>query len=174
MKLYEITTELIPIQNQLSESDGELTLDLEKTFDSLNMALEEKVSNIGRMFLNLEVDAEEIAGQEAALKERLAKVTAKRKAKENLQKRLADYVKANMEAVKREKFDFRIFKVWIQNNGGDARVEITNNEAVPGKFIDIVPAKMEVNLDRIRDAAEAGENVSAFAQLKRGTHLRIK
>src|SRR3972149_1032259 len=146
MKLYEITTELIPIQNQLSESDGELTLDLEKTFDSLNMALEE----------------------------RLAKVTAKRKAKENLQKRLADYVKANMEAVKREKFDFRIFKVWIQNNGGDARVEITNNEAVPGKFIDIVPAKMEVNLDRIRDAAEAGENVSAFAQLKRGTHLRIK
>src|SRR3990172_422836 len=106
MKLYEITTELIPIQNQLSESDGELTLDLEKTFDSLNMALEEKVSNIGRMFLNLEVDAEEIAGQEAALKERLAKVTAKRKGKENIPKRLSRFLKGKKGGVKREKIDF--------------------------------------------------------------------
>lgn len=164
--LYEITNALMVIHAEIEDAEGELSFDLEARLDAANLALKDKAFNIGRWVKNIDAD---LPGLDAEI-ERLKR---KQRQKGNLRDRLKAYLKMGMEMADIEKLEFDTFSVKIQGNGGKLPIEITNEEAVPAGFIDIIPQTTAINKDRIREAAERGDDISAFAKAERGNHLKI-
>lgn len=173
MKLYEISDEIAKLNEELETNGGELLPYMEERLSILNLSMEQKAEGIGRLVLNEEDDLAILEGQMKAAKERYEELQARVRARENKINRWKTYLKVNMSHAGIEKIDCGPFKVRIQKNVGKPRVEITNEAAVPARFITIIPATTEVNEEKIREAAMAGEDVSAFARVEAGTHLRI-
>lgn len=176
MKLYELASEIHAINEELEANGGELLPLMEERLSALTLGVEQKAEAICALVLNDEDDLTIIEGQMKAAKQRYEEIQAKYRSIENKITRLKAYLKGCLEAagIKELKGSTHPFRVWIQKNGGKLPVEITNEASVPARFIDIIPATTEINKDRIREAKLAGEDVSAFAKVEAGTHLKIR
>ena len=165
MKLYEITDELALLHDQLEESGGELTESLVARLDALGGELQAKGENIGKFIINVLASAESFNNE-------IQRLERKKKASEALADRLKAYMKKCMEDAGIKKISTPLFDISIQKNGGKPAVTILDEKLVPARFLTVV-TETTVDKDGILAAKEGGEDVSAFAKIERGTHLRI-
>ena len=172
MKLYEITDELALLHDQLEESGGELTESLETRLDALGGELQAKGENIGKFIINVLASAEAFKNEIQRFNKEIQRLEQKQKASEALADRLKAYMKKCMEEAGIKKISTPLFDISIQKNGGKPAVTILDEKLVPARFLTVV-TETKVNKDGILAAKEGGEDVSAFAKIERGTHLRI-
>lgn len=164
MKLYELAGQLALINDQLEEAGGELSPDLEKTLDAVNMEMQRKVLSISEWILN-------ISANEKAIDAEIQRLQSKKKAAANLTARLKDYIKQNMIIADTPSLKFATISVRVQAN--PPSVEIKDEEAVPAAYLTVIPESYQVNKKAILEAHKNGVDVSEFAEIRQGNHLRI-
>ena len=164
-KLYELSTELAKINNELISADGEITPDLETRLDAVNLALTEKATGLRKWLAIIE-------GDDGVLETEIKRLQKIKKTNENLYERLKAYVKLNMEVADKKKIETPIGTFSICKS--PSSLEIVVPEAVPDSFKDEIPAHSEINTKRVKEAIEEGYKVPGAKLHTDKTHLRIK
>lgn len=150
----------------------ETLLDCEDTDkESLTMALSviegemtEKATNIAKFIQGMTADIDTIKAEEKRLADR-------RRAIENRQAWLKQYLQDQMEKAGLDKVKVATMTIALQNS--PAAVEIIDEKAIPERFLTIIPQTYVVDKKRVADALKAGEEVPGAA-LRQGRHLRIR
>lgn len=158
--LYEINEQILRCVK-----DGDIVVDTETgevidaaALDALQMARDEKLTNIGKWILDLKADAKAIREREISLAER-------RKAKENKAEQLMDYMNMILAG---KKFECADFKASYRKSQA---VEVTNAEKIPAPYLIIQEPK--VDKAGIKKALKAGEEVPG-AKLVERNNLSIR
>lgn len=167
MTLYEITGELLELQNMIEEgADPDVVND---TIESVEFDLEQKAEGYVMVIRNLEAQAKAIKDEEKRLREK--RVSAENGI-ERLKKRLFD----SMNATGKKKLNAGVFTLSVQKNGGALPVIIDADvENMPKEML-----KMEIRPDtkRISELLQDEEKsrfYSKFAHFgERGESLRIR
>jgi chaperonin cofactor prefoldin len=165
MKLYELTSDLITLQELLEESvDDQL---LQDTLEAVQGEYDVKMESYAKVIKNLEADID-------ALKAEAKRLTDKRKVLENNIDRLKKAMFDSMKATGITKAGGQLFTVAIQKNGGKLPVIVSNNvdlSILPDQLVKVVESP---DLEAIRELLEAGKVVEGFTLGERGESLRIK
>lgn len=158
--LYEINEQILRCVK-----DGDIVVDTETgevidaaALDALQMARDEKLTNIGKWILDLKADAKAIREREISLAER-------RKAKENKAEQLMDYMNMILAG---KKFECADFKASYRKSQA---VEVTDAEKIPAPYLIIQEPK--VDKAGIKKALKAGEEVPG-AKLVERNNLSIR
>lgn len=163
MKLYQFPTAFQEVYATIDEQDGEITDALAGLLDSLEMELADKVDACCKLIKQLGADAE-AATAEA---QRIADLASSRKAKAAW---LKDYLQANLEALKMQKFETTLFKVRVQKNSAPSITWTLDIDKLPAEF-----AKVETK-PNLKAAGEVFKDTGELPEgfiVKHGSHLRI-
>ena len=164
-KLYELTSDLLTLQEMLEENvDEQVLID---TLEGVQGEYELKLESYCKVIKNLEADIE-------ALKNEAKRLTDKRKVLENNVDRLKKAMFDSMKLTGTEKVKGALFTVAIQRNGGKLPVIYSDNvdlSKLPDELVKVVESP---NLDAIREWLESGNAVTGFTLGERGESLRIK
>lgn len=171
-KLFDIGEDLMALSDLLDESGGEITPENEPIFDAFFAELQNDQALKLDGYVGL---IKTIEGEAAVAKATAEQFQMKARTRENSVKRLKDRIKLFMENTRQQKAtSAKGFVLAIQNNGGKTPLDIdesTRPESVPEKFQRVT---VTIDADKVREALEAGEELS-FARLQpRGSHLRIR
>lgn len=154
----------------LEEAEGELCPELERFFDELADAKEDKLESYCFVLAELEARAE-------AQKQKAKEILERAKANENQVARLKARLKTAFEVYGWSKEKAGAFTVALQANGGLLPIkwrfddEPTLLAWVPERFIIKVP---KVDREGVRKALADGEELD-FAELgDRGSHIRVR
>lgn len=165
MKLYELTADLITLQELLEESiDDQLLTD---TLEAVQGEYDVKMESYAKVIKNLEADID-------ALKAEAKRLTDKRKVLENNIDRLKKAMFDSMKATGKTKAGGQLFTVAIQKNGGKVPVIMADDadlSILPDQLVKVVESP---DLEAIRELLEAGKVVEGFTLGERGESLRIK
>ncbi len=162
--LYELSTDLATINDEIIGADGELSPDLEARLDSVSLDFKAKSQGIAKWTLD-------IAGVEAMIETEIARLQRKKKVAENLRTRLTAYIKSCMEQADVQKIESPTITLRIQKN--PPSVEILAEDKLPARFIKI---KQITDLDKtgMLAALKNGEDVPGARLVTERTHLRIR
>ena len=108
MNLFELTENYVKFFTEFENAD-EITDEMQEMADNLNIEIEEKCDNYGKMIRNLEADVEAFKNQEKIFNQ-------KRKSAENKVKWLKQNLQASMELQGRKKVKTDLFSFNIQKN----------------------------------------------------------
>ena len=161
IKLYELSEGYRNILNLIE--DGAEDEDIKNALETIKGALEEKVQNVAIFVQSMGNEVEIIKAEEKRLAER-------RKAIENKQKAIKEYIQYQMELAGLEKVKTATHTIRIQNN--PPAVHFTAEDKIPGKFMTLVPEQWIPDKKKIAEALKSGETVEG-AELKQGKSLRI-
>lgn len=158
--LYEINEQILRCVK-----DGDMVVDTETgevidavALDALQMARDEKLTNIGKWILDLKADAKAIREREISLAER-------RKAKENKAEQLMDYMNMILAG---KKFECADFKASYRKSQA---VEVTDAEKIPAPYLIVQEPK--VDKAGIKKALKTGEDIPG-AKLVERNNLSIR
>ncbi|MCR4287380.1 MAG: siphovirus Gp157 family protein [Deltaproteobacteria bacterium] len=162
--LYNLSHELAAIHDEIIDSEGVISSELERRLDDCGLAFTQKVEGIARWTKNIE-------GKEAALDAEIARLQARKKATVNLRERLKGYLLESMTTADKLKVEFPAFTVAVQRNPPSA--EITNKDILPSKYLEVV---MDVAVDKkaLLDDLKAGVKVEGAKLVSNKTHLRVR
>lgn len=158
-KLYELATGYKNIEYLIELGGNEE--ELNAVLNSLDAEIEDKAENIAKILKNNEADIKAFKEEEKRLAER-------RKALENSNKRLKEYLEENMKMTGKTKFKKGTFSFNIAKN--PASVEIVNQDIIPMDYRELVEA---INKKDILQDLKDGKDVQG-AILKQGESLRIR
>ncbi len=164
-KLYDLTDKLAKVEQEILLAGGEITDEIERRLDEANLAIRDKAEGIGKWMLNLDGDVE-------AIDKEIARLTARKKTRVNLQARLMEYLKAAMDHAEIHKLDCGTFSITIQKN--PASVEITDGEKIPTKYLTIIPQTTKVNKVEVLKDLKKGDEVVGARLINDKTHLRLR
>lgn len=166
-KLYELSSDLARINDELISAEGELSPELEKRLDEVNLALTDKAHGIRKWLAIVEGDG-------GALNTEIKRLQKIKKTNENLYERLKAYVYQNMIVSDLKKLETPIGTFTIAKS--PPSLEIIE-DAVPNEYKTEIPAHLELTTEgkkRIKDAIEEGYEVPGAKLITDRTHLRIK
>lgn len=126
MKLYELTGKYAVLMKVVDEAEGEITEEVESQLREIEDSVQNKVHNCLMAIRNMEADAD-------ALKREEDRLSARRKAQENKQKRLRKYIIECLQYAKISKVKTDLFNVRL--NPPKDRVEIDDVEAIPDRYV---------------------------------------
>ena len=162
MNLYELTDELIQLQDMMSEEcEEQVLLD---TIEAVEGEFDAKIEGYCKVIKNLEADAK-------ALKEEAKRLSARQKSIENNISRMKN---AMTEALRQtgKKEAGGLLKAKIQKNGGMLPLIVTEpSESLPDAFRKV---SYEADNDAIRKALDEGQELRFASYGERGESLRIK
>lgn len=167
MTLYEITGELLELQNMIEEgADPDVVND---TIESVEFDLEQKAEGYVMVIRNLEAQAKAIKDEEKRLRE---KRLAAENGIERLKKRLFD----SMNATGKKKLNAGVFTLSVQKNGGALPVII--DEDVMNMPQEMLKIDIKPDTKRIAELLQDDQKsryYSKFAHFgERGESLRIR
>lgn len=170
--LYDLTAEMRIIEDAIDRAEQDGVGELEATTYLYQLLLEgdgqlgEKLERYARLVKNAEAYAE-------MLKQEAARLTDRAKAQTNRAKRLKDAVHWALTTLGIGKHQAGPHEWRIQANGGKAPLAI--DEAVTPETVEPRFQRVEVafEIDAIRSALEAGEDVPWARLAERGTHVRL-
>lgn len=159
MNLYEINSNIQRALDSVDPETGDITSEAFEQIDLLEMAMEEKVLNIGKWIKNMSSDSE-------ALKNEIQALSLRKKSIDNKIERLKDYLQSNVSGKK-----FKDAQCEISWRPSES-VEIIDETALPEHLIRV---KVEKSPDKtaIKKAIKAGENVEA-ARIIESLNIQIK
>jgi hypothetical protein len=166
-KLYELSSELATINDEIITADGEITPDLEARLDSVNLALTEKATGLRKWLATIE-------GDDGAIEAEVKRLQRIKKQGDNLRERLKAYIKLNMEIADKKKIETPIGTFSICKS--PTSLEIIE-DAVPDEYKTEIPAHKELTSEdkkRIKDTIEEGYEVPGAKLVTDKTHLRMK
>lgn len=167
MTLYEITGELMELQNMIEEgADPDVVND---TIESVEFDLEQKAEGYVMVIRNLEAQAKAIKDEEKRLRE---KRLAAENGIERLKKRLFD----SMNATGKKKMNAGVFTLSVQKNGGALPVIIDADvENMPKEMLKMVIQPDTKRIAELLQDDQKSRYYSKFAHFgERGESLRIR
>ena len=156
--LYNLTHDFMQVQS-LIEDGGE---GLQDTLEALDLAIEDKLENIGKVIRNLD-------GEVSALKNEEKRLADKRKSIENSVKRLKGYAKDNLNVTGKDKLKAGLFTFAMQNN--PPSVQINDESLIPKEYY--VPVEPKLDKSTIKELLRDGKTVPG-AELIQKKGLRIR
>lgn len=160
MNLFELTENYVKFFTEFDNAD-EITEEMQQMADNLNVEIEEKCDNYGKMIRNLEADVEAFKNQEKAFNE-------KRKVAENKVKWLKQNLQASMELQGRKKVKTDLFSFNIQKNAPS--LEITDEKNIDDSYYVI---ERKLNKRELLNDIKEGLIVDGV-ELKQTESLRIR
>ena len=158
--LYDLTQDFKQVQSLIDEG-GE---DLRDTLEALNLAIEDKLENIGKVIRNLEGEIEMLKNEETRLAD-------KRKALESNKNRLKMYVEDQLAITGKDKVKTGIFTFAMQNNAPS--VKVTDEKLIPERYF--VPVEPKLDKKALKESLkEMGVESMPGVELVQGKHLRIR
>ena len=158
--LWKISNELLLIEQQLEESGGELTPDIENALEITQKELQSKCVNYIQFLNSIDAQIHEAEIYKAKV---LDYIDKKKKLTERLKNALNEAVNkfGNIEA-----------DMWTISQRKSESIEITELDKVPDKF-KTVKQTFQADKKAIKDAIKAGEKVPG-AELKENKNIQIK
>jgi hypothetical protein len=164
MKLYELPGIYATIDQQLDESGGEVTPEIQAALDAADAALEDKVDRIAALIRNATAEEEACKAEAAHFRDRA-------QAAANKADSLKAYLQHNLEALGRDRVQGQRFKVGVYQNSVPSIRWTRLLEELPQEFQRL---RLEVDGQAAqRWLKEMGELPSGFL-VERGRHVRIK
>jgi hypothetical protein len=163
-RLYEIRGQLNDLYERAfdeSDDDGLIPANIAKAMQAAEMAFDEKVENALYLIRSWESDELGYKIEEERLAKQRQRIARRREA-------LKDYIKAEMEAVGKDKIRGVILSARLQRNSQPS-VQVVDEAKIPDKFFRII---REVDKRAIVDATKAAEQVDGVV-VETGKHLRI-
>lgn len=116
--LYELTGDFYELYNNFEEFEGDEETEQAwfDTLEAIEMQIEDKVENIGKLITNISADVNEMKALEKRLAER-------RKARENQIERMKKYLIESMNAVKLKKVDRPGICVSVRATAASVKIE---------------------------------------------------
>lgn len=158
MKLYELNESFQQVQAMIEDGQE----GLQDTLESIELAIEDKLENIGKVIKNLESDVKSFKEEEKRLADR-------RRSLENNIKHLKQYAENSMIVTGDKKIKAGLFTFAIHKN--PPSVQVYNETIVPKDYF--VTPKPVVDKTKIKEAIKNGETV-AGVELKQSESLRIR
>ena len=140
MNLYDLTNkyqELLNLMQSVDTTDPDKQEVFQDTLESLDGAIEDKAENIVHVLQQLKYN-EEVIGKE------ISRLQAKKRALNNNQRNLKDYLKDTMEFTGKTKIKSPLFSIWVQNN--NPRMIVEDETKIPPQFFEEQQPKL--NTDR--------------------------
>jgi hypothetical protein len=156
MQLYELTEIYLNLKDMDIEEE-----DLNAALENINDEIETKADNIAKVLRDFDGDIEALKSEE----ERLAK---KRKAIENRQKQLKEYLQNAMLVLNKRKFKTDLFSFNIQKNAPS--LKILDESKIPEDYYKI---EKKLNKNDLKEAVKNGLFEDA-AELVSSESLRIR
>lgn len=159
--LYQLTNNYETLLNMLYDEDIDEQAIID-TLEGIEGEIEDKADGYAKIIKELE-------SKQNARKEEAKRLTESAKVFENRIKTLKSNLFNAMKATGKEKFSTDLFTFNIAKNGG--KQSLTIDGEVPAEYTKTI---IENDIDKIRQALEAGQKLP-FAHLEpRGESLRIK
>lgn len=156
MQLYELTEIYLNLKDMDIEEG-----DLNSALENIDDEIETKADNIAKVLRDFDGDIEALKSEE----ERLAK---KRKAIENRQKQLKEYLQNAMLVLDKRKFKTDLFYFNIQRNAPS--LKILDESKIPEDYYKI---EKKLNKNDLKEAVKNGLFIDA-AELVQTESLRIR
>lgn len=169
LNLYEITEDLLRLEDALIESDGVITDEMAEEFDELLDAEEDKTEGYIAVIRSLE----EGAAAAEREKKRLKKL---QKTRENAAERLKERLLLSMEARGQEERITDLGKAKRQQNSSSGTTVFTDPKDLPKEWRreSVRPDKRAIREALESEDAELRARAEEHAQIdERGFHLRI-
>ena len=164
MNLYELSNkyqELLNLMQSVDTTDPDTQEVFQSTLDSLDGAIEDKAENIVHVLNQLKYD-EEVIGKE------ISRLQAKKRALNNNQKQLKDYLKDTMEFTGKTKIKSPLFSIWVQNN--NPRMIVEDETKIPPQFFEEQQPKL--NTKELREYLKDHEIDGVRMEQGRGVRFR--
>lgn len=161
MKLYELTNNYQKVYD-MADEDVDMVTWFE-TLESITDAVEVKVDGIAKLLKAFGANA-------TAIKEEEVRLYNRRKAIENKQDNLKQYLQQQMELIGQDKIKTVTFTASIQNN--PPSVNVTDQSLLSAEYI---VTKIEQSIDRkkLLEDLKKGKEIPG-AEIKTGRSLRIR
>jgi gp157 len=105
------------------------------------------------------------------MKAEATRLTDRQKIIDNRIRSIKDWYQRNLDAMGKSKVETMRGTMAVQNN--TPALKITDEDNIPLCYLDLIPARYEVNKDAVKNALKAGEEVPG-AHLEQGRSLRIR
>ena len=162
--LYQLTADYLNLLALAEDPDIDEQAFLD-TLDGIGGAIEVKAENYAKSMRQLEADAAACEAESKRLKN-------KSKTIDNNIKRMKQALQFAMQATGKTKFKTPLFSFYIQKNSASVVMDEQYIENIPERFL--VRKDPEINRKAIRDAINAGEDLTGLAHLESTESLRIK
>lgn len=167
MNLYELTGNVLALQNMLQDSPDELTVDVIKDTLELTQAdYEYKIESYAKVVKNLEADIDAYKNEARRLLDRAKSLE---KNIDNLKKAMFD----SMKVTDTPKVKGQLFTISIQKNGGKLPIILNDNVTIADLPDEVVKVVESVDTDKLRALIDSGNTQYAHYG-ERGESLRIK
>jgi hypothetical protein len=175
LRLYEIAHMRDLLDAKLSETEGEVTPELEQQLDELGAQASEKIERVA-LYIR-----EQLATA-VAVKEEEARLSARRRSMERAAEGLKAYLQRNMEALSIEKVPGLLCTVALQNNPPSVKGEITEstlrdwfNEAADlSRFVRYIPAQYALDRRGVLEHYKATNHLPDGLTVEQGRSVRIR
>ena len=162
-KLYELAERF----NNISELLDDPAIDR----DTVTTALATIEGDIAAKGQNIAVIIQSMDGDILAIDNEIKRLTDRCHIIKNRRDWLKGYIKDNMERINLTKIKTSTFTISLQNN--PPSVAITDEKAIPAKYLTVIPQTTVPNKKDIAAAIKAGESVPG-AELRQGKSIRIR
>lgn len=160
--LRELTNDMYALLEYADSTDPDDQAVFEDTLDGLKGMIEKKADGYCAVMDQIKAN---IAAHDLEIK----RLTARKNAMEANIKRMKELLLEAMVAMDEKKIMTGLYTITRCKNGGKQPIEITGE--VPDKYCKVI---VEPDMDKIREALEAGIDLP-FASLKeRGEHIMVK
>ena len=162
--LYQLTADYMNLLALAEDPDIDEQAFMD-TLDGIEGAIEVKAENYAKIMRQLEADAAACDAESKRLKN-------KSKTIDNNIKRMKQALQFAMVTTGKTKFKTQLFSFYIQKNSASVVMDEQYIENIPERFL--VRKDPEINRKAIRDAINAGEDLTDLAHLESTESLRIK
>ena len=156
LTLYDITEDMLEIQNALLRLDGELTPEIEESLSRIQGEFLDKTDGYAHVSQNLSASI-------LAKKKEIDRLNLRVKVEKNALEELHFRIKMAMEVMGRNIAKSERFEWKIVNNGGNRRIEITDLDKLPKEYLEEV-VTVKANADKLREHFEGIEHSEDEAQ----------
>ena len=163
MKLYQLTENYQNLWDLVEDETIDLSI-VETALKTVEGAIQEKAQNLAVFIKSLGADIEIIKAEEKRLADR-------RKALENKQSGIKNYLQSQLEMAKLDKIKTAVITVSMQNN--PPAVRIIDEAIIPAQYKTIVPQTFTIDKKSIADDIKKGISVPG-AESTQGRSLRIR
>ena len=105
------------------------------------------------------------------MKTEAQRLTERQRVIDNRIRSIKEWYQRNLDAMGKSKVETTRGTMAVQNN--PPALKVTDEDQIPLCYLDLIPARYEVNKDAVKTALKAGEEVPG-AHLEQGRSLRIR